>query len=412
MKKFILFLGDTLSLYLSLWIALFIRDQSFINLFWSFSLIFIIWLLILYIAGLYDFEINNDRLKFYSLLWKVLAINMVIAIIIFYIGPGPLDITPKRVLLINIIIFGILFIGWRYIWRLFSKKFPENVLIIGKTSRISHPNYNFIFIDQIFNFKKLIKEKNIQTVVLASNPHLNPATTAELFNCLPIKFMDLTTFYEQIFKKIPISNVSRVWFLENINAKHAFEMGKRMLDIIISMIGFISLPLWVIIAILIKWDSRGSIFYKQIRTGKNNKEFKVIKFRTMVENAEKGQAKWAEKDDPRITKIGRFLRKTRLDELPQLINILMGDMSLVGPRPERPEFIKDLKKQIPFYEIRHLIKPGLTGWAQIRYKYGNSIEDSKEKLRYDLYYIKNRSIILDLAVILKTINIVLSRNGS
>ena len=132
----------------------------------------------------------------------------------------------------------------------------------------------------------------------------------------------------------------------------------------------------------------------------------------MIENAEKGKAQWAQKNDPRITRIGKLLRKTRLDELPQLLNILKNDMSLIGPRPERPEFIENLKKQIPYYEIRHLIKPGLTGWAQIKYKYGNSLEDSKEKLRYDLFYIKNRSLILDLAIILKTIKTVLAGNGS
>jgi lipopolysaccharide/colanic/teichoic acid biosynthesis glycosyltransferase len=154
----------------------------------------------------------------------------------------------------------------------------------------------------------------------------------------------------------------------------------------------------------IKLESKGKVIYKQQRVGLNNKVFNVYKFRTMQENAEQNGAVWASVNDPRITKIGILLRKTRLDEIPQFLNILIGNMSFVGPRPERPEFVEQLKQEIPFYNERHLIKPGLTGWAQINYPYGASVADAKEKLQYDLFYIKNQSVALDISIILKTIN--------
>jgi lipopolysaccharide/colanic/teichoic acid biosynthesis glycosyltransferase len=159
--------------------------------------------------------------------------------------------------------------------------------------------------------------------------------------------------------------------------------------------------------LLIKIDSPGPVFYTQHRIGKDEKEFKLVKFRSMINDAEKNGAVWAQKNDTRITRVGKIIRKTLIDELPQFINIIKGEISLIGARPERLEFVKKLEKEIPFYNIRHLAKPGLTGWAQINFKYGNTISDALEKLQYELYYIKNRSLLLDLRIILKTINIIL-----
>ena len=176
-------------------------------------------------------------------------------------------------------------------------------------------------------------------------------------------------------------------------------------------LGLTSLPLFPFIAAAVKLNSPGNVFYTQKRIGKGGQMFWLLKFRSMVQDAEKDGAKWAEKEDTRITKVGNFLRKSRLDELPQLWNVLKGEMSFIGPRPERPEFVRELEKQIPFYQTRHLIKPGLTGWAQINFPYGASVEDAMEKLQYDLYYIKHRSLVLDFGVVLKTIKIVLSRGG-
>jgi exopolysaccharide biosynthesis polyprenyl glycosylphosphotransferase len=188
---------------------------------------------------------------------------------------------------------------------------------------------------------------------------------------------------------------------------------KRMVEFSISFIGVVILaPLIFIISILIKLESPGPVFYTQERVGKNGRRFKLFKFRSMVENAEEKGPVWAIENDSRITRVGLWLRKTRLDEVPQMINIFKGDMSFVGPRPERPFFVEQLKKEIPYYDQRHTVQPGVTGWAQIRYPYGASKEDALEKLKYDLYYIKNLSFIFDLFIIVETAKVVLFGKGS
>ena len=420
-KNLVLFLGDILLFYLALWLTLIIRGPSFQELVLPFSLIFLTWLIVFYIAGLYDLDTNQDRLEFYSTLWKGTTVNGLIAIAIFYVGIGYLGVTPRAILIIYIVVFTALFILWRSLFRSFLKKFPENILIIGLTKQAKELNETLkdntrykvqAIVDKGFDFKKLILEKNIDLVLLSTNPHLSPAVTSDLFECLPLKFTDLPSFYEQAFKKIPITNISRVWFLDNFSQKRMYEFTKRIIDVAIgSFVLIITLPFWFLIALAIKWDSAGTVFYKQARIGKNEKEFTIWKFRTMVNNAEKNGAVWSTRNDSRITGVGKFLRDTRLDELPQLLNIISGSMALIGPRPERPEFVKTLKKEIPFYETRHLAKPGLSGWAQIMFRYGNSIQDSEEKLRYDLFYIKNCSLALDLGIVLRTIRIVLSKSG-
>ena len=196
--------------------------------------------------------------------------------------------------------------------------------------------------------------------------------------------------------------------MDNLSQKNnAWDLViKRVVDILFAAIlGLVGLILLPILAIIIKLDSKGPLIYKQKRVGLTGKVFKVYKLRTMRQDAEKdGQAVWAKKGDARVTKVGKFIRKTRLDEIPQFWNILMGNMSFVGPRPERPEFVDQLKEEILFYNERHLVKPGLTGWAQINYPYGASVEDAREKLSYDLFYIKNQSLAMDISIILKTIN--------
>jgi exopolysaccharide biosynthesis polyprenyl glycosylphosphotransferase len=192
-----------------------------------------------------------------------------------------------------------------------------------------------------------------------------------------------------------------------------YSKVKRIVDVAISTILLIiTSPLFLIITIIIKISSRGPIFYVQERSGLDEKRFKLIKFRTMVNNAEENGPQWASENDPRVTRVGKILRKLRLDELPQLINVLKGDMSLIGPRPERDYFIRELKAKIPYYSLRFYVKPGITGWAQINYRYGASLEDAIEKLAYDIYYIKNMSLLLDISIILKTIRVVLLGYGA
>jgi exopolysaccharide biosynthesis polyprenyl glycosylphosphotransferase len=225
----------------------------------------------------------------------------------------------------------------------------------------------------------------------------------------------LPTIYEQITGRVPVATVEKLWFLENLseNEKQFYEFFKRGFDIIFTLIaGLFGLLIAPFVALGIKLTSPGPVLFIQKRVGRHGKIFRAMKFRTMYEGSETSGPQWTKKDDPRVTSFGRFLRKTKLDEIPQLINILRGEMSYIGPRPEQPEFVAFLMREIPYYNERHLIKPGLTGWAQINFPDSSaSREDTLIKLQYDLYYIKNRSLLLDIGIILKTINIVLSGKG-
>ncbi|MBO8129920.1 MAG: exopolysaccharide biosynthesis polyprenyl glycosylphosphotransferase [Candidatus Marinimicrobia bacterium] len=233
-----------------------------------------------------------------------------------------------------------------------------------------------------------------------------------LFNKYKVSIKLVPDFYNLLsgFKTSHIYGISLIRFFES-NMKTWEWLFKRLIDILISLFVLVAfLPIWVIIAIVIVIDSPGPIFYKQKRVGKNKKEFNMIKFRSMVKDAEELTGpKWAERDDPRITRVGRILRKFGLDEVPQFFNVLMGDMSIVGPRPERPYFVNELEKKVRFYSRRLIVKPGITGWAQIKHKYDETIDDVKEKLRYDLYYIGNMSVLLDLKIIVQTILMALRR---
>ncbi|HWI41385.1 MAG TPA: TIGR03013 family XrtA/PEP-CTERM system glycosyltransferase, partial [Verrucomicrobiae bacterium] len=230
-----------------------------------------------------------------------------------------------------------------------------------------------------------------------------------------VDVMDAPTFYEQVTGKLWVENLTPSSFIFSTG----FRIGwlsrrcKRAIDVAASTAGllFIS-PFLPLVALLIKLDSRGPALFSQERVGEGEKRFMLYKFRTMRTDAEAASgAVWATENDPRVTRLGRFLRKSRIDEIPQLFNVIRGDMSLVGPRPERPEFVEKLKEVVPYYSERHFVKPGVTGWAQVRYPYGASVEDALEKLRYDLYYIKNFSLLFDLMILADTIKVVLFRRG-
>jgi len=231
-----------------------------------------------------------------------------------------------------------------------------------------------------------------------------------------VKIEEATSWLEKISGKIEVENLYPSWlvFGEGFRRSTAFIAVRRVVSFVISLIGLIlALPLVPLIMLAIRLDSKGPVFYTQTRVGKAGRIFKVVKFRTMRQDAEAASGpKWAGDNDPRVTRVGKFLRSSRLDEIPQLWCVLKGDMAFVGPRPERPEFIEWLSKEIPYYGVRHMVRPGLTGWAQVKYKYGSTVEDSREKLQYDLFYIKNASIGLDLLIMFLTVKTVLLRRGA
>jgi sugar transferase (PEP-CTERM system associated) len=261
-----------------------------------------------------------------------------------------------------------------------------------------------------------IKEK-VQKIVVSLTERRGTFPLREVLNCKlqGIEVIDGMSFYEQNTGKLLIENMnpSHIIFSDGFRITKIRRYVKRILDLFLALISIVlSIPYLLIVPVLIKLESKGPVFFKQKRVGEGEKSFTLYKFRTMLEGAEKSTGPvWSKEGDSRITKIGKFLRRSRIDEIPQLFNVVLGEMSFIGPRPERPFFVNSLKKQIPYYSERHCIKPGLTGWAQVRYEYGDSIEDAMEKLRYDLFYIKYQALLLDFLIVVDTIKVILFGRG-
>ncbi|MFH2013526.1 MAG: sugar transferase [Patescibacteria group bacterium] len=452
-KKFILLLGDIIILYASLAIALTIRYRefdlgTFQNHILPFSIVYFVWLIVFFIHNLYDLDTAKNNIEFSSSLIRGIIIGGLISIAFFYLIPGFAinELTPKTNLLLTIIIFVFLFYGWRLFFNFLigALKIRINLAIVGYNPQaielakeiIKNPQLGYRLklivksddepikdrldgvkiIQGIKNLKGILEQENISTAIIAPEVYKYPELIQNLFECIrhKIDFVNLSEFYETVTRKIPLTVINQIWFLENISQRdrNVYELAKRYFDFISAFILLIcSLPFWIVIAIMVKFSSNGSVFYSQKRVGRGGKTFKLTKFRSMVMDAEKYGPKMAKKNDKRVTKFGRFMRKTRMDELPQLWNVIKGQMSFVGPRAERPEFHQELKEKIPFYQERYLIRPGLSGWAQIKHGYSSTVEDNFEKVQYDLYYIKNRSFILDTSIVLKTINIILRGGG-
>lgn len=433
-----LFAGDFLIFYFSLFSALLIRGmpvkQEFIKLQQPFFHIFLICTFFLFIMNFYEiFNIRKIVVVLRELIMFIILTSL-IGSVYFYFQPQ-LNITPRAVLFLTIGIFAVFLSLWRYaIFRILGyKSFIKRLFFIGNTPELKEflESENKIYEPigiytnetlQYNSTKKISVFKNISEidslaekidiVVIASHAKENKNLIRQVFNTLPLnmRYVDFITLYEEEKKKIPLNSLDDWWFLENIATPHGImnDILTRTFEIILSSIGVLfTLILYPFLAILIKCDSKGSVLYKQERLGKNEKPFMIYKFRTMKNDAEKNGPVWSKPNDGRITRTGKFLRKLHLDELPQFYNILKGDISFVGPRPERPHFVKKLKQEIPYYDIRHIEKPGLTGWAQLCYPASSTTEEAKEKFGYELYYIKNRSFIFDLIIILKTIRTIL-----
>ncbi|PKM91839.1 sugar transferase [Candidatus Falkowbacteria bacterium HGW-Falkowbacteria-1] len=451
-KQTILFLVDLSILFISLKITLILRYADELSPeieekhFQIFIPVFLLWLMIFYINSLYDFKkiINQNKLIERSI--KSALISFFLSMILFYLVPYA-QITPKTNLLIFASFSFVLFTLWRLLFLSINKKYlpGSNIAMIGyneiirKTIQaikknpqlgynvkflLSEKNNVLVDIADIYDLKivedanqlsRAIKDYKIDSLILEKDLGEMKDLQKTLFNLLPsgINYYNLINFYEEISGQIPLEILNKAWFLENLNLaeKRTFEGIKRIFDLFLSFFFLIfAFPLSIIIAILIKITSHGPVMFKQTRSGKNNKDFNLYKFRTM--RVEKNNHAPTEENDPRITVLGKFLRKSRIDEIPQLLNVLRGDMSFVGPRPERPEIIKELANNIPFYSVRSLVKPGISGWDQISGEYHSpSVEDTYKKLQYDLFYIKNRSFYLDISIILKTIKTALGQEG-
>lgn len=436
LQAFILFSGDWALFYLGLYLALFLRYQASIPpKIWHlhqlpFFIVYLVWILIFYISGLYDPKNFSSLKSSFAFLARTMLISGLTAILVFYLVPS-FKITPKTNLLIAGGIITILLFLWRrFFWNLTCKVSKIKVLFFGwsdeaKTlvdSLKTHPHLGYETAAAMNSpiegdLKEIIKQNNVQMIVASHEIMNNPNASKHLYEALlsGISIKELPDFYEEVMEKVPVSIITETWFLDNLFEinKKTFRFFKRIFDAIFSIILGVLTAIFIlpVFGLLIKITSPGPIFLRQKRVGKNGKLIEIIKFRSMIKDAEKNGAQWAKEKDERVTKIGKFIRKTRIDELPQLWNIFKGELSFIGPRPERPEFIETLEKEIPHYAMRHLVKPGLSGWAQIKLPHGGVGENTMEKLQYDLYYIKNRSFVLDLAIALKTLATLLKFEG-
>lgn len=379
-----------------------------------FSIIISLFILNFYIFNLYSFRFNKNTTEFINSFVKSLIISFIVAALIFYAFGNFFTLTPKT----NLVLFTMIFGGMDFYLRILIKRFLRNHKIDRKVVIVSEKDntlleeiiqnqnigYQIVSHIEVFDVEKIISQ-NPDLVVISSTLEKELDDMYALIKRGIIVYT-IHKFYEEMLQKVPTEKLKKEEIVDYLSKDRTiFNFAKRTLDICLSVSLLIVLsPLFVIIAVLIKLTSRGPVFFAHKRVSLNDTEFTIYKFRSMYTNAEKNGAVWTEnnKIDPRITPIGRLIRETHLDELPQLINILKGDISFVGPRPERPEFTGLLKEHIPYYDLRHSVKAGLTGWAQINYKYGSSVEDAKEKLKYDFYYIKNRNIFFDFLIMLKT----------
>jgi len=418
---FFIFIVDLVIAFSALFLMVFIRyGRSNLDTQWNahlipFSIIILLFVLVFYIFNLYSFRFNKNVTEFTNSFIKSLVISFVISVLIFYIFGDFFKLTPKTNLVIFTGIFGIIDFYLRIsIKRYFAKKrINRKIITIGskennlwkELKQNQNVGYEIVRSLDFFDLEEVIK-LNPDLVVINSIEEKD-------FNKIYIMIKrgifvyTINDFYEEAFQKVPIEEIKKEEVVDYLSRnRNIFNFMKRVSDVILSLtLILVFSPLFIVIPILIKITSRGPALFKHKRISLNDTEFTIYKFRSMYTDAEKNGAMWTEnnKNDSRITPIGRFMRQTHIDEIPQLVNILRGDISFVGPRPERPEFVSGLKKDILYYDLRHSVKAGLTGWAQVNYKYGSSIEDAKEKLRYDFYYIKNRTIFFDILIILKTI---------
>ncbi len=414
----ILLLGDLAVFFTALWGSLYLRYQTipssllFSDHLKPFSFIFAIWILVLYIFDLYARQTLSFKRKLLGLLFRAQLFNSIIAVTFFYFIPY-FSIKPKISLFLTLILAFSMLVLWRvYLLKFVYRGKIEEAVILGegpeyddlKEEITNNEKYNMRLVD--CELKDIIKRK-ISIIILdlksAKTEHHQEIFYKLLFE--GVVFVDINHLYEQIFDRVPLSLIKESWFLENISgrSKSFYDLAKRGMDIFLALLlGLPALIITPLVALAIKRDDGGPVFFIQERVGRDKKTLNIVKFRSMREG--------------RVTRVGNFLRQSRIDELPQLWNVLRGELSVIGPRPEIPALADIYRGEIAYYDMRHMITPGLSGWAQIYHEnhphHNASVKDTKDKLSYDLYYLKNRSFILDLKIALKTIKTILSRSGA
>ncbi len=434
----ILLAGDVFIFYLSLYLALFLRKFSlpdarlYESLKPPFLYLFISWAVLLFIFDFYEAPFFKRKTEILKRTLLFIVFSLLFGTAYFYLQPD-LQLTPRAILILTVINSTVLVLFWRYLlsFLIGGKRLREKVIIIGSCSDVEeiidkdleHLGYEVVAVFSkrevvsgtikiIRNFFELEEEaKKADIAILAPEAREDKEFVRRIFASLPLKinYMEFCGFYEEVTRKVPLYSVDELWFLENISRpkRKVSELIKRAGEIVIAVLGItFTLLLFPFIALAVKLSSKGPVFYKQARVGAGKRKFFLYKFRTMKNNPDREDVLWREKKNGEITPVGRFLRNSHLDELPQFYNLLKGDIAVVGPRPEWEKIAHIFEKEIPFYDLRYLVRPGITGWAQLHYPASTSVDEAKEKFKYDLYYIKNRSLFLDFIILLKTLRTV------
>jgi sugar transferase (PEP-CTERM system associated) len=414
--------------------------------YWKASVATIFCLAAFYLFDLYDFVVMQDRRELVLRLVQALGLAWIGLAFAFYAFPALM--LGRSIALIALPLALGLGVAWRVTihWFLGHPGIGERILIVGSGKQavevarevLNRPDagyriVGFVGTDSELLGKSLInprviglteqlgtivKREGIDRIVVAMGERRGQLPTDRLLELSlagDVSIEEGAAFYERVTGRVSLNMIRPSWLIFSGRGRQAklAAISRTAVHWVVALIGFLlCLPIIVVTALLIKIDSRGPIFYRQERVGKNGRTFVLAKFRSMKVDAEKAGPVWASKSDDRTTRVGRIIRKVRIDEIPQFLNILKGEMSFVGPRPERPHFVAQLAEEIPYYEQRHLIAPGLTGWAQIKYPYGASIEDARQKLQYDLFYIKNYNLVLDAVIMFETIKIILFGRGA
>jgi len=441
-ESLLLLMGDIVIFVFALFATLTVRyfevPQStlFYNHLIPFSFLFVVWVLVFFISGLYNKHTILFKRKLPSVILSAQAVNIMIAAIFFFFIPY-FNIAPKTNLIIYLIISFGLILSWRLLlFPTLGVRKRQKALVIGsgdetkelveevnRNTRYSLTFVAFVDLGTIQTFQivegveEAVRNEGVSIIVIdAKDERVVPALPLIYSHVFKgVQFVDMSKLYEDIFDRIPISFVKQQWLIDNVSlpSKPTYDFLKRVFDVSIAFVlGTISLILYPFVILALKLDDGGAIFSIQERIGKNNQRIKLIKFRTMAIADDGG--KWNSGIENKVTRVGEFLRKSRVDELPQLWNVLQGSVSLIGPRSEFHNAVSEYEKEIPYYNIRHLIKPGLSGWAQIYGEHphhGIDVLKTENKLSYDLYYVKNRSFLVDLKIALLTIKTLFSRSG-